>query len=494
VISSHLAVLQVILPLIAAPLCVLLRRSTLSWAVTALVSLISFIISCLLFNQVLSDGVISYPLGGWLSPGGIELRVDSLTAFMLIIINAIAAIVLIGGRESIEQEISSDRIYLFYTVFLLNLTGLLGVIVTGDAFNLFVFIEIASLSSYAMISVGEDRRCLYAAYRYLIFGTIGASFILISVGLLYGLTGTLNMLDIFQRLQEIGTNKTVITALAFFIIGVGIKAAMFPLHIWMPDAYTYSPAIASTFFAGTTTKVFIYVLIRFIYSILGYELVFKEMAFNDILMLLACAGILYGSYLAVKQDSLKRLLAYSSVAQLGYMLLGVALATQAGLAAGLMHVFNHAIIKVTLFLSVVVILFYTKTDSISRLSGLFKTMPLTMVAFLIAGLSIIGVPATAGFVSKWYLIQAALSEGYWQLVVVIVFSSLLAVIYVWKFIEVAYFKEPEADLIESDTNQQKPTMLYFALIIFAIANIYFGLEPSINVEAANIVASELFSK
>lgn len=154
-ISSHLAVLQVILPLIAAPLCVLLRRSTLSWAVTALVSLISFIISCLLFNQVLSDGVISYPLGGWLSPGGIELRVDSLTAFMLIIINAIAAIVLIGGRESIEQEISSDRIYLFYTVFLLNLTGLLGVIVTGDAFNLFVFIEIASLSSYAMISVGK---------------------------------------------------------------------------------------------------------------------------------------------------------------------------------------------------------------------------------------------------------------------------------------------------------------------------------------------------
>lgn len=486
-------VLQVILPLLAAPLCVILRRGTLSWALTTLVSLISFVISCLLFNQVLSEGVISYALGGWLSPGGIEYRVDNLTAFMLLIINAIAAIVLIGARESIEQEISSDRLYLFYSVFLLNLTGLLGVIVTGDAFNLFVFIEIASLSSYAMISVGKDRRCLYAAFRYLIFGTIGASFILISVGLLYALTGTLNMLDIFQRLQEIESSKTLITALAFFVIGVGIKAAMFPLHLWLPDAYTYSPSIASTFFAGTTTKVFIYVLIRFIFSILGIELVFTELDFNLILMLFACAGILYGSYLAVKQDSLKRLLAYSSIAQLGYMLLGVSLATQAGLAAGLMHVFNHAIIKVSLFLSVVVILFYTKTDSISRLSGLFKTMPLAMIAFLIGGLSIIGVPATAGFISKWYLIQASLSAGYWGLVVVIVFSSLLAIIYVWKFIEVAYFKEPEQGLIDLDTGQQKPYLLFFALSVLVIANIYFGLEPSINIDMANAIASELFS-
>ena len=413
---------------------------------------------------------------------------------MLLIVNAIAAIVLLGARENIKHEISSDRIYLFYTAFLLNLTGLLGVIVTGDAFNLFVFIEIASLSSYAMISVGQDRRCLYAAFRYLIFGTIGASFILISVGLLYALTGTLNMLDIFDRLQDVESSKTLITALAFFVIGVGIKAAMFPLHIWMPDAYTYSPSIASTFFAGTTTKVFIYVLIRFIYSILGAELVFVEMAFNQILMLFACGGILYGSYLAVKQDSLKRLLAYSSVAQLGYMLLGVSLATQAGLAAGLMHMFNHAIIKVSLFLSVILIFYYTKTDSISRLAGLFKTMPLAILAFLIAGLSIIGVPTTAGFISKWYLIKASLEAGYWGLVIVIVFSSLLAVIYIWRFIEVAYFKAPKKESIELDADQSKPVLLFFALFIFVVANIYFGLEPSINIETANAIANELFTE
>jgi multicomponent Na+:H+ antiporter subunit D len=494
VIIPHLPVLQIILPLIAAPICVILRQSTLSWVLTTLVCISSLVISCFLFNQVLDEGVISYALGGWLSPWGIEYRLDKLTVFMLLIINAIAAIVLLGARESIKQEISSDRIYLFYTAFLLNLTGLLGVIVTGDAFNLFVFIEIASLSSYAMISVGRDRRCLYAAFRYLIFGTIGASFILISVGLLYALTGTLNMLDIFEQLQKVENSKTLFTAIAFFIVGVGIKAAIFPLHLWMPDAYTYSPSIASTFFAGTTTKVFIYVLIRFIYSILGYELVFNELLFNEILMLFACAGILYGSYIAIKQDSLKRLLAYSSVAQLGYMLLGISLATQAGLAAGLIHIFNHAIIKVTLFLSVVAIVYYTKTDSISRLAGLFKTMPMSMLAFFIAGLSIIGVPTTAGFISKWYLIKACVESGDWALVIVIVFSSLLAIVYIWRFVEVAYFKPAEKEVLELDPEQKKPALLFIALFIFVFANIYFGLEPSINVEMANAIASEFFAE
>ncbi|MEO1925282.1 MAG: monovalent cation/H+ antiporter subunit D family protein [Gammaproteobacteria bacterium] len=491
-INSHLPVLQVLLPLIAAPLCVILRQSVLSWLFATLICFLSFIISCVLFNQVLESGVISYALGGWLSPWGIEYRLDKLTAFMLLIINGVAAIVLLGARESIADEISSDRLYLFYTAFLLNLTGVLGVIMTGDAFNLFVFIEIASLSSYAMISIGNDRRCLYAAFKYLIFGTIGASFILISVGLLYAVTGTLNMVDIFQRLPDVENTKTLTTALVFFVVGIGIKAAIFPLHLWLPDAYSYSPSIVSTFLAGTTTKVFVYVLIRFIYSVFGYETVFVQEAMSHVLMILACAGILYGSYLAIQQDSLKRLLAYSSVAQLGYMLLGISLATEAGLAAGLIHVFNHAIIKVALFLSVIIIIFYTKTDSISKLAGLAKTMPLLMLSFLIGGLSLIGVPLTAGFVSKWFLIKASFENGYWGLVVVIVFSSVLAIIYIWKFIEVAYFKEPDKVVIAIDGNQKTPYLLLFSLFVFVIANVYFGLDSSLNVDMANAIAQDFY--
>jgi multicomponent Na+:H+ antiporter subunit D len=494
VISSHLPVLQVIIPLIAAPLCVILRQGVLSWLLTTLVCILSFVISCVLFNQVLFEGVISYALGGWLSPWGIEYRVDKLTAFMLLIVNGVAAIVLFGAKASLANEISSDRLYLFYTAFLLNLTGLLGVVMTGDAFNLFVFIEIASLSSYAMISIGRDRHCLYAAFKYLIYGTIGASFILISVGLLYVVTGTLNMVDIFQRLPDVENTKTLTTALVFFVVGIGIKAAMFPLHLWLPDAYTYSPSMVSTFLAGTTTKVFIYVLVRFIYSIFGYENVFIQQTFNGLLMIFACAGILYGSYLAIKQDSLKRLLAYSSIAQLGYMLLGISLATEAGLAAGLIHVFNHAIIKVALFLSVAVIIFYTRTDSITQLAGLAKTMPMLMLSFLISGLSLIGVPMTAGFISKWYLIKASFEAGYWGLVIVIVFSSMLAIIYIWKFIEVAYFKQPEKEVITLGKDQNTPYLLFFTLLVFVVANIYFGLDSSLNVDMVNNIAKDLFVK
>ena len=259
--------LQGILPLAAAPLCVILHHRTLAWVIALLVSIFSFCISCALFNQVLSENTITYAMGGWVAPWGIEYYIDKLTAYMLLIINGVAVLVLLGARRSIENEIASDRIYLFYTTFLLNLTGLLGVITTGDAFNLFVFIEIASLSSYAMISLGKDKRSLYAAFKYLIFGTIGASFILISVGLLYVVTGTLNIVDLSEKLLIADNRATITTAFVFFVVGIGIKAAIFPLHLWLPDAYTYSPSIVSTFLAGTTTKVFIYVLIRFVYSL-----------------------------------------------------------------------------------------------------------------------------------------------------------------------------------------------------------------------------------
>ena len=403
-ISSQLPVLQVVLPLVAAPLCILFHNRTFAWLLMVFVSLVSFGISCALFNQVLDENTITYAMGGWVAPWGIEYYIDKLTTYMLLIVNGVAVLVSLGARESIEDEISSDRIYLFYTAFLLNLTGLLGVIITGDAFNLFVFIEIASLSSYAIVSLGKDKRCLYAAFRYLIYGTVGASFILISVGLLYVVTGTLNIADLSQQLVNAENTATITTAFVFFVIGIAIKAAIFPMHLWLPDAYTYSPSIVSTFLAGTTAKVFIYVLIRFIYSLYGYEFSFFHESFDNLLIIIACGAILYGSYRAIKQDSLKRLLAYSSIAQIGYMILGIALITELGLAASLIHIFNHAFIKVGLFLAATAIIYSYGTDSIERLAGMAKTSPFTFVLFLISGLSIIGVPLTSGFISKWYLI------------------------------------------------------------------------------------------
>ena len=492
-ISSQLPALQVVLPLAAAPLCILFHNRTFAWLLMVFVSLASFGISCALFNQVLAENAITYAMGGWVAPWGIEYYIDKLTTYMLLIVNGIAVLVSLGARESVENEISSDRIYLFYTAFLLNLTGLLGVIITGDAFNLFVFIEIASLSSYAIISLGKDKRCLYAAFRYLVYGTVGASFILISVGLLYVVTGTLNIADLSQQLVNAENTATITTAFVFFVIGIAIKAAIFPMHLWLPDAYTYSPSIVSTFLAGTTTKVFIYVLIRFIYSLYGYEFSFFHESFDNLLMIAACGAILYGSYRAIKQDSLKRLLAYSSIAQIGYMILGIALITELGLAASLIHIFNHAFIKVGLFLAVTAIICSYGTDSIERLAGMAKTSPFTFVLFLISGLSIIGVPLTSGFISKWYLIKASLEAGYWGLIVIIVFSSVLAIIYIGRVIETAYFK-PEATNTASFNNKKMPHLLFLSLFIFCFINIYLGIETSLNVDMAFQIAHELINK
>ncbi len=492
-ISSQLPALQVVLPLAAAPLCILFHNRTFAWLLMVFVSLASFGISCALFNQVLAENAITYAMGGWVAPWGIEYYIDKLTTYMLLIVNGIAVLVSLGARESVENEISSDRIYLFYTAFLLNLTGLLGVIITGDAFNLFVFIEIASLSSYAIISLGKDKRCLYAAFRYLVYGTVGASFILISVGLLYVVTGTLNIADLSQQLVNAENTATITTAFVFFVIGIAIKAAIFPMHLWLPDAYTYSPSIVSTFLAGTTTKVFIYVLIRFIYSLYGYEFSFFHESFDNLLMIAACGAILYGSYRAIKQDSLKRLLAYSSIAQIGYMILGIALITELGLAASLIHIFNHAFIKVGLFLAVTAIIYSYGTDSIERLAGMAKSSPFTFVLFLISGLSIIGVPLTSGFISKWYLIKASLEAGYWGLIVIIVFSSVLAIIYIGRVIETAYFK-PEATNTASFNNKKMPHLLFLSLFIFCFINIYLGIETSLNVDMAFQIAHELINK
>jgi multicomponent Na+:H+ antiporter subunit D len=493
VISSQLPALQVVLPLVAAPLCVLFHNRTFAWLLMVFVSLASFGISCALFNQVLAEDTITYAMGGWVAPWGIEYYIDKLTTYMLLIVNGIAVLVSLGARESVENEISSDRIYLFYTAFLLNLTGLLGVIITGDAFNLFVFIEIASLSSYAIISLGKDKRCLYAAFRYLVYGTVGASFILISIGLLYAVTGTLNIADLSQQLANAENTTTITTAFVFFVIGIAIKAAIFPMHLWLPDAYTYSPSIVSTFLAGTTTKVFIYVLIRFIYSLYGYEFSFFHESFDNLLIIIACGAILYGSYRAIKQDSLKRLLAYSSIAQIGYMILGIALITELGLAASLIHIFNHAFIKVGLFLAVTAIIYSYGTDSIECLAGMAKTSPFTFVLFLISGLSIIGVPLTSGFISKWYLIKASLEAGYWALVVIIVFSSVLAIIYIGRVIETAYFK-PETKNTASLNNKKMPHLLFLSLFIFSFINIYLGIETSLNVDMAFQIAHELINK
>jgi multicomponent Na+:H+ antiporter subunit D len=488
VIAAHLPALQVVVPLISAPLCLLLRRPGAAWTVALAVSWFALAVALSLLIEVSIGGPVSYPIGDWAAPWGIEYRVDQVGALVLVIVTAIGAVVMPFAGASVAHEIASDRAYLFYTMYLLCLTGLLGIAITGDVFNLFVFLEISSLSSYVLISMGQDRRALTAAYNYLVMGTVGATFYVIGVGMMYMMTGTLNMADLATRLPAVADTRTILMALAFLTVGLSLKLALFPLHTWLPNAYTYAPSVVTAFLAATATKVAVYAFIRVYFTVFGEVDLFEIAPMVPILMVLALAGMFVGSAVAIFQNNLKRMLAYSSIAQIGYMVLGLSFASVTGLAGGIIHLFNHALMKSALFLALGCVVLRLGTVHIDGLRGLGRRMPLTMAAFVVGGLSLIGVPLTVGFISKWYLVQAALEKGWWPIAGLIVLSSLLAVIYVWRVVEIAYFRPaPEG----SAAVEEAPIFMLAPTWIMAGASIYFGIDATATLEVARGAAEFL---
>lgn len=487
---DQLPILQVTLPLIAAPLVLLFRHGLPAWLVTTIASALSFVISMLLLNQALDQSEIVTVIGGWLAPWGIEYRVDLLNAIVLLLVSGISTVSLYFARQSVADEIDEDRHSLFYSSWLLCLTGLLGITITGDAFNVFVFLEISSLSSYVLIAMGRDRRGLAASFQYLMMGTIGATFILIGIGLLYMSTGSLNMMDIAKRIPDIENTRTLRSAFAFLTVGIGLKLAMFPLHLWLPNAYTYAPSAVSAFLAGTATKVAVYMLIRFVFSVFGISFAFEEMPLGEILLILGLSAILVTSTVAIFQDNLKKMLAYSSVAQIGYMLVGIGLATAAGLSAAILHVFNHALIKGGLFLALGCLVFRLGTVQLNQLAGVARQMPWTMAAFVGGGLALIGVPLTTGFTSKWLLVSAALEQGLWPVALVVLIGSLLAVIYVWRVVEVTYLQPPAGDAIR----REAPISLLLPTWILIAANFYFGIFTALNVGVSELAGAWLMGQ
>ena len=485
--THHLPVLLVVVPLVAAPIAALLNRPRLSWAVAVAATLWALYAALELLSQTMAAGEIHYELGGWAAPYGIEYVVDPVNAWVVVIVTLIGALVVPYARVSVEREITEDRIPLFYAAFILCLTGLLGIAVTGDVFNVFVFLEISSLSAYALIALGSDRRALTASFQYLIMGSVGATFIVIGIGLMYVMTGTLNMADLADRLPEVSGTRTIPVAFTFLTVGITLKLALFPLHLWLPNAYTYAPSAVTAFIASTATKVAVYLLLRFFFTIFGVTFSFDVMQLDRILMPLALIAIVAMSLVAIYQENVKRLLAYSSVAQIGYMVLGISFASVLGLTAGILHLFNHALMKGALFMSMGCVMYRVGSVRLERMHGLGRAMPWTMAAFVVGGLSLIGVPFTVGFISKWYLVQAALEQGMWPVAGVVLLGSLLALMYVWKVVEVAYFREadPELEISEAPLSLLAPTW------VLVLGNLYFGINASDSVGIATRAAEVL---
>ena len=470
--SQHFPILQVVVPLLAAPLCIFLRNGRAAWGLAVIASWVSLGIALALLGQVGAGGVISYAIGDWAPPIGIEYRVDIVNAWVLVIVAGIGALVSPYALASVEREIEARRIPLFYAAYLLCLCGLLGITITGDVFNVFVFLEISSLSAYALIALGRDRRALTSAFRYLVMGSVGATFIVIGIGLLYSMTGSLNMADLAQLLPGVWESRTVRVAYGFLAVGFCLKLALFPLHLWLPNAYTYAPSPVTAFMASTATKVAVYMLLRFFLTVFGWHFSFEQMELDRVLLPLALVAIVSMSLVAIFQVNVKRLLAYSSVAQIGYMVLGLSFATVTGLTATLLHLFNHALMKGALFMAMGCVMYRIGSVRIDAMAGLGRRMPVTMAAFVVGGLSLVGVPLTVGFVSKWYLILGALERGWWPVAVLILLTSLMALVYVWRVVEVAYFREYQGEA----EAREAPWMLLWPTWALVALNLYFGID------------------
>ncbi|MEX0853399.1 MAG: monovalent cation/H+ antiporter subunit D family protein [Bauldia sp.] len=485
---EHLPALQVLVPLFGALLCALVRRPRAAWLIAAVVSWIVPVIAVMLLAQVLGTGVVSYHLGGWDPSIGIEYRVDALNGLILVLVSGMAAVIAPFARRSVAAEVETGRVAWFYTMYLLALTGLLGIAITGDAFNAFVFLEISSLSSYALIALGSHRRALVAAYQYLVLGTIGATFYVIGVGLIYVMTGTLNLGLMAERIGAVQSTRPVLAALAFITVGISLKLALFPLHVWLPNAYAYAPSTATVFMAATATKVAIYLLVRFLFSVFGVGFVIADLPVTPILTVFSVAAIFAAATVAVFQSDAKRMFAYSSVAQVGYITLGVALATATSLKGGLIHIVGHALAKGGLFMALGAVTMRSRAFDIDDLCGIGRRMPLTMAAVVVAGLSLIGVPGTIGFVSKWYLVVAAFERGWWWLAFLIVASSLITVVYIGRFVEAAWFREPSAAAMGAT---EAPVSMLVPIWLLAVATVFLGLDARLPAGIAEQAASAL---
>ena len=485
--ESHLPALVIVVPLIAAPICIMLRRPGLALGFALAVVWAVFAMAIKLELMVLDQGVVTYAMGDWQAPWGIEYRLDALGSFVMTLVAGMGAVVLTYAPSSLASEIPREKLYLFLATYLLAMTGLLGICITGDLFNLFVFLEISALSSYALISMGKDRRALTASFQYLILGTIGATFILIGIGLTYMMTGTLNMADMAARIGEVGESRTVFAAFGFLTVGVAIKMALFPLHVWLPNAYTFAPSMVTTFLAATATKVSVYVFIRLIFTVYGSEFGAEVARLDAVLIPLALVGIFVASTVAIFQRNIKRMLAYSSIAQIGYMALGIGFATVTGLTGSIVHIFNHALIKGGLFLAMGSIALRIGSVEIDDMRGLGRRMPLTMAAWVLGGLGLIGVPATAGFISKWYLILAALESEMWPVAALVLMSSLLALVYVWRVIEVAYFNLPDRPAERCEA----PLLMLLGTWALIGASLFFGIFTDWSVGIARRAAVAL---
>ncbi len=438
----------------------------------AILAAASSLVAALGALSACSDGsVLSYAYGGWPAPFGIEARVDGLGAVLSTLIAGVSLATFVYAGPSLRSELPRDE-PAFFAMALLLVGALQGMTVTADLFNLYVFLEISSLSAYALVAVGGGAASL-ASFRYLIIGSLGASLYLLGVAYLFALTGSLNGADVAAALADVLSSPALVMALSLITIGLGLKMALFPLHGWLPDAYTYSPSVASALLGGLMTKVIALALIRFLYGVFAPSHGEWVGSVGTVIGVLGAVGIFAGSVMAVAQRDLKRMFAFSSVAHLGFIAVGIGLGNETGLAGAVFHMVAHGVAKATLFLIAGGVVYRLGTRNIASLAGMHRTMPVSSAALVVAGMSMIGIPPTAGFFSKWYLMMGCLDAGRPDLFAVVVAGTLLSAWYFLRLFEVIFFTP--ASTAAKTKRDELPTAMLVPIAAGALLLVILGV-------------------
>ncbi len=415
-----------------------------------------------------------YKVGGWLPPWGILLVSDGLSSLLLVVINVIGFLSILYSVNYMTTYTAKPK---YFSLFMLMLAGMNGVVITGDLFNLYVFLEIASIASYALVGFGCEKEELEASFKYLILGGVASTAILFGIAFLYSMTGTLNMPDLAKQLDVIGWNRAVAFVLAFFIMGFGLKASSVPFHAWLPDAHPSAPAPISAMLSGVLIKALgIYSIARILYNVFG-----QEALLSSIVMFLGALSMVVGVFLAVGQSDFKRMLAYHSISQMGYVTMGLGLGlnpnvdpaiAMLGMFGGLFHLVNHAVFKSLLFLCAGSFEYRTGTRNKHEMGGLIRRMPVTGATCSIASLSISGVPPFNGFWSKLIIIIAFMQAGYWlysAIAVLVAFMTLVSFIRLQMSVLFGSLPERFRRIKES------PVLMAIPLVILALLCLGIGI-------------------
>ncbi len=436
---------------------------------------LSFIFAILMTIRVSLEGSFSYYMGNWPPPWGIEFVVDHFAVFVLLTLTGVGLLILIYGTQDLIHELKADVLGWYYTLYLILMASLVGLAMTNDLFNLFVLVEFCAIASCAIISIKENRECIEASLKYLILSAVGSGAMLLGIAMIYMVTGHLNFTYVNAALPEalLLYPRNIMAAMALFTAGIGVKAALFPLHVWLPDAHSSAPSPSSAILSGLVIKIYAVIFIKLFLKVIPLE-TYETIPIMTILLLMSSAGIIIGSMFAIVQEDIKKMLAYSSVAQIGYVFLGIGLLSQNGVTGGILHIFNHALMKSMLFLSAGAIIYCTGIRKISELKGIGNKMPLVMIVFSVGAAAMVGIPGTNGFISKWHLAMGALDVNLPFYVAVILLSSLLNGIYYLPIVVNAFFGEREEPLPQP---KKLPPQMAIPLIILGIGVIVTGFSP-----------------